>query len=438
MNRSELLRLAVGQIGTALGYMILTMNLQSFFQYTAFAGHAWDYTLSFSIMTIAFGAGALTYLFAGYISDKTLTRWGRRRPYLLMAIPGAIALTLLGINYSVLPLIGSFILLSCLGVIFTVTYRLMYTNYWALFMDLTKPEDRVKSTITFNFFGLIGTGIAITIPISSGIGDPINNSYFFITILGGLVFLVFVLLVFFFGPREDLEAIRMQHEQGLHPPSILSSITGTLKNKEFKNYAISAFFASFVYSMAMFILKPFIEWKTEQRIPSVAISFYLILASVLPIALIGFYFCNWASKRWGKRTVYQRALLFGIIAYPLSSLLAAQGGTISMIIQLIFLMTIILFVVVVILSYQNAILMDITPKGQEATYTGVLFFIAVLPIPIASAIAGPILDIFNFDVLGFWIGNDFGYVLIVLIMAISLVISYIFLRRLKYEEVLEA
>ncbi|MDD1776681.1 MAG: hypothetical protein LUQ65_00825, partial [Candidatus Helarchaeota archaeon] len=128
--------------------------------------------------------------------------------------------------------------------------------------------------------------------------------------------------------------------------------------------------------------------------------------------------------------------LIGFIAFPIVTLLAAQGDSISLVIQLIILITVMLSVVVIILSYQNAILMDITPKGKEATYSAVFFFITVIPIPIASAIAGPVLDIFTFDVLGFWIGQDFAYVILILIMSLALFVSFLFLRRVRYQEVL--
>ena len=436
MNKSELIRLSIAQIGLVLTYNILTMNLQNFFVKTAFAGDPFANTLAFTVVTIAFGAGAFTYLISGWLSDRTVTRWGKRHPYLLFSIPGAIAFILLGLNFHPLSISYLLILLACLATAYTVTYRLSYTSYWSLYMDLTKPEDRVKSAITFNLFALIGIAIALIIPIPPEIVDPTSYSYFNITLIAGLVYIASIIFVFFFGPKENIEEIRKQHALKTEQPSVLSSIKETLKDENFRKYAISAFFASIFYYTAMFILKPFIEWKTEGRTPPIQIDFMIILLMLLPIALIIFYFCNWASKKWGKRTMYKRGTLIGFIAFPILTLLAAQGSSISLVIQLIILIVVMLSVVVIMLSYQNAILMDITPKGKEATYSGVFFFITVIPIPIASAIAGPILDIFTFDVLGFWIGQDFAYVILILIMSLALFLSFIFLRRVRYQEVL--
>ncbi len=431
MNKSELIRLSIAQIGLVLTYTILTMNLQNYFMKTAFAGDPFPNTLAYLVITIAFGLGALTYLFAGWLSDRTVTRWGKRRPYLLFSIPGAVIFMLLGLNFLPLSLTSLFIILSCLASIYTITYRLSYTSYWSLYMDLTKPEDRVKSTITFNLFALIGIAIALIIPIPPEIVDPATYNYFFITLPAGLVYIAAILFVFFFGPKENLEEIKtLKPEQ----PSILRALSDTLKDKTFKQYAVSAFFASLCYCMIMFVIKPFIEWKTELRTPAIQISFMMILLLLLPIIIVLFLFFNWAAKKYGKRTMYRRGTLIGSISFPLLIFLAVQGNPFFLIVQLMILVVVVLFVLGAILSYQNAILMDIAPKGKEATYTSVFFFIVVIPIPIASAIAGPLLDIFTYDVLGFWVGQDFAYALIFLFMACALLVSYLFLGRVQYKE----
>ncbi|NVM27222.1 MAG: MFS transporter [Candidatus Helarchaeota archaeon] len=438
MERSELIKLSMGSIGMTLSYNVLTMNLQDYFRKTAFSGSPDPWLLAYLVFTIAFGAGALTFLFAGWLSDRTYTRWGKRRPYFLFAIPGAIALFLLGFNYVPLPVASAFILLSCLAMVYTITYRLMYTSYFALYQDLTKPEDRVKATITFNLFGLVGIVVAIVIPLA----ENSNTNYIFVTLICGVVYIATVIFALVFGPREKLEEIQKERAQKIENPSILSSIHETFKDKTFKNYAFSSFFAAFSYSMVMFILKPFLEWKTELRPNPIPIPFFILLGSLLPVALLIFYFCSYGAKRWGKRTFFGRTLMVGFLTFPILIFLSNQGSDISLIIQLYIVSIAILFVIVTVLSLQNAILMDITPKGKEATYSGVFFFVTVLPFPLSATLAGVFLSVFDYDVAGFWRGvptegGDFAYGLIALIMAISLFISWLFLRRVKYEEVKE-
>jgi hypothetical protein len=320
----------------------------------------------------------------------------------------------------------------------------MYTSYFALFQDLTKPEDRVKTIVIFGLFGLVGVVGAIMLPLF----DPATQSnYFFFTLICGIAYIGTVLFAFFFGPKENLNRI-----QKVDHPSMLGSIKLTFQDKNFKNYAISALFASFTYAMAMFIIKPFLDWKTNPgfgtiespripRVPAIPVDFMIIIATLLPMALIIFYFCSFAAKKWGKTRFYKKALMVGFMTFPFMIFLANQGDSISLIIQLYILIIGVLFLVVVILGLQNAILMDITPKGKEATYTAICFFITVIPYPFASQIAGVLLSTLNYNVAGFWVGNttgsDFAYGLMILIMGILLFLSYFFIRRVKYEEVME-
>ncbi len=437
MNKKDLINLSIAQIGLVLAYNVLTMNLQDYFQYSAFGGSANpnSWLLAFSVITIAFAAGAFTYLFAGWLSDKTYHKWGRR-PYLLTAIPGAIALMFLGFNFIALEVVTSFIIITSLATTFAVTYRLMYTSYFALYQDLTEPEDRAKTTIIFSIFGLFGVAGAIIMPLAP---KTPGANYLVVTILCGGLYIGTILYSYFMGPKENLDRIQKEER-----PGVLRSIRETFKDKDFKNYALSSFFAGFTYSAVMFMLKPFLDWKTNSingRPVIIEIPFMLIIVSLLPIALFIFWFCGYASKKWGKRRFFGWALLIGAVTFPFMILFTNQGSASSLIIQLYILIIIVLFVVVVILSLMNALLMDVTPTGKEATYSGVFFFITVAPFPFASQLLGVLLSSFNHDIAGFWYGNnngsDFAYGLMIVIMGFSLLVSWLFLRRVKYQEVME-
>ena len=114
--------------------------------------------------------------------------------------------------------------------------------------------------------------------------------------------------------------------------------------------------------------------------------------------------------------------------------LGVVGTGISMFIQVFIIICIILFVVIAILTFEYAILMDLAPPGREATYSGVYLFVIVIPIPIASALLGPIRDFLSIDVLGFWTGESFSFAIIFLMNAIFLAFSYLFLRKIHTTE----
>jgi hypothetical protein len=114
--------------------------------------------------------------------------------------------------------------------------------------------------------------------------------------------------------------------------------------------------------------------------------------------------------------------------------LGVVGTGILLFIQVLIIISLILFVVIAILSFQYAVLMDLTPSGREATYSGVYLFVIVIPIPIASALIGPIRDWLSIDVLNFWHGESFSFAVIFLITTIFLAVSYLFLRQIQSTE----
>jgi len=379
-------------------------------------------TLSYSIITISFTAGAITYIFAGYLSDKTRTRFGRRRPFLLLVIPAATAYIFLGVSFASLSIPLTFAFFAIMASIYAILYRFNYCAYWALYMDLTKPEERVTTSIIFNLFGTIGTVVALVLtPILQEV-----ISFFMITLFVGLIFMGTVLFAFFFGPKEDLEKIQKEDEMGTAPTKITDTLKETISNKNFAKYLFASFFFVLGFQLSVLILIPYLEIQ--------AIELLYLLPCILPIAIFYFIFFNRIAKSWGKLKAFRFIIIFGVCTIPITMFLGVVGTGVILFIQVLIIISLILFVVIAILSFQYAVLMDLTPTGREATYSGVYLFVIVIPIPIASALIGPIRDLLSIDVLNFWHGESFSFAIIFLITTIFLAISYIFLRQIQSTE----
>ncbi|MHA1132081.1 MAG: MFS transporter, partial [Candidatus Helarchaeota archaeon] len=227
MKKAELIRLSVGQIGNACAFMVMFLFLPNYFADNIFVGSPFANTLAFLTITISFTGGAITYLFAGYLSDRTNTRWGKRRPFFLMVIPSGIAYIFLGFNISVFSIGGMFVFLSVMATTYAVLYRLEYCAYWSLYMDLTSPEERITTSITFNLFGTFGTlGALILFPVFEKI-FPTN--YSLITLIFGLIFIGTVLFAFFFGPREDLTKLGEKSDLD----NLLTTLKETTADRDF-------------------------------------------------------------------------------------------------------------------------------------------------------------------------------------------------------------
>jgi len=416
MKKSDLLKLSVGNIGNAWAFMMIFLFLPNFLIEDIFTGDPLANTLAYSVITISITAGAITYLFAGYISDKTMTRWGKRRPFFLLAIPAGICYLFLGAVSSSAPVMTNFIFVTIIATVYAVLDRMQYCCYWSLYMDLTNPEERITTSVTFNMFGLIGTVGALFL-------TPILNKFLpfsTIIILVAGVYMATILFAFFFGPREDVEKLQDKREtQGY-----FTCLKECVRERNFLIYLIATFFFVLGYSISVLILIPFIEYH------SIGITYMLI--ALLPVALFYFYIFNRLAKTWGRLKAFKFALLVGIITLPICVFLAA-GLVPLQFIPVFFIIVIILQVVIGILTFQYAVLMDLTLEGREAFFAGLFLFVIVIPIPVSSSLIGPIRDFLSYEYL-IWSGENFSFIVIFLITAIFLLVSYLFLRKIKIKK----
>src|SRR5512142_1714833 len=227
--------------GTAdLGISLLTAAIQFFllFFYTDIAG------IDPALPVMALLAGKLTWdalndpLF-GYFSDRTRSRWGRRKPYMLLgAIPFGLTVWLL---FSIPPgLTGVTAFLAVLGsfLLADTTQTLVSVPYYALSAELTYDYDERTSLISvrmiFTVLGYI-LGAAATTAVAGmfiGMGWSKNAAYSGMGAVFGAV-AVITLLVTTFGVKErarpDLQPAKMP---------ALRQIAHVFKNRPFVQYMI--------------------------------------------------------------------------------------------------------------------------------------------------------------------------------------------------------
>ena len=167
--------------------------------------------------------------FIGYLSDRTHSRWGRRRPYLLFfAIPFGAAFVMMFRNPGIASQNGKFIWAMLTYVFFCTVYSFTNIPYNALLPEMTTDYNERTNISgykqTFAVIGtLLGAGAAMPLMAIFGGGSP-----GFIGMSAIFGFLAAVsLLVTFFSVREP-EVIEISKKN-----SVLAALKDVISNKPY-------------------------------------------------------------------------------------------------------------------------------------------------------------------------------------------------------------
>jgi GPH family glycoside/pentoside/hexuronide:cation symporter len=104
---------------------------------------------------------------AGFLSDNTRTRWGRRRPWLLTGLPFYVGILVLVYAVPKPFLHGNALFWYALVIffLFEAAYTIMSVNYKALFPELFQGlRERAHASSTYQGFSMLGELVGFSIP----------------------------------------------------------------------------------------------------------------------------------------------------------------------------------------------------------------------------------------------------------------------------------
>ncbi len=251
-----------------------------------FVGRSWDY---------------INDPIIGFLSDRTRTRWGRRRPFLLFgALPFALSFILLWLspNFSKTGLI---IYYSLGYIVYEALATAVYMPYFALTPELTEDYDERTQLTSFRMlFNIIGSLTAYIFPmmvIGSMIPENTHRVLLMSVIAGAIAGtpLIFV----FLGTREKKEHIREEK------PKLIPSLKAAFKNRPFVFgagiYLLTWMTILVVETNLLIYIKYIVQREGQSSI---------IMASIFITAILALPLWNWAAKHWSKRLAYIIGIAF--------------------------------------------------------------------------------------------------------------------------------
>jgi len=298
VNKLKKICYSFGAVATALSYQAFSTYIIFFYVDTL--------RLKASLAAVAmliYGVwNAINDPIAGFISDSTKTKWGRRIPYVLFgAIPFGLIYFLLWTppfsSSDMTALFWYFLILICL---FDALYTVVVLNWASLFPEMYPSlKERAQVNSYRQTFGMIGLMIGIALPpiIYSNIGWAKMGAIF-----GALITIAY--LVSLIGSKEDLK-----YSQG-KPLKLIKAIRSTISNFPFITFVLSNLLIQYAFTMVLAIIPFYSKYVLQSR----AIETTFVLGCAFIVAMPMMFVWRALSVRFGAKNCYMAAIIEFLLA----------------------------------------------------------------------------------------------------------------------------
>ena len=241
----------------------------------------------------------------GFLSDNTRTKWGRRRPWLLIGTPLLVLFFIL--FYNVPGFIQSdkvmlFIYMLLMYILTGTLDSLVNANYGSLFIELfKKDEDRAKTNGIRQICQLFA--MAISIALTPMITEKIG--YQLTAIIYGVLAL-FVMMYCFWGCRET----ETNYEE-MEKPKLIPSILALVTNPRFWIYGLAGAF----YSAAFSLISQALPFYVKYTLGLGGSTTTIMLGIVLGVAVIGILIWSKLAKKMPIMTVWRIGFIIMAVSF---------------------------------------------------------------------------------------------------------------------------
>jgi GPH family glycoside/pentoside/hexuronide:cation symporter len=290
-KRNKSFNYAIGMFGTSI-----PINMLKTFAFTF-------YVLGLGVTTKQWAAMLFIYTFIdaldnpvyGILSDRTRTRWGRRRPWLVIGTP---LLILCFIAFYNIPAFQSGNAIFAYGMLFYILTgtldSVINANYAALFPELFRDDvSRAKTNALRQAFQLVAMiiSIALTPMVTEALGYGLTAIIY--GILGGVV----ILYMTFTCRERDPEPEEAK-------PGLWKALKDLLTNKKFWIAGLANAF----YSAAMSLVLASVAFYVEYALGLSGGQSTFLLAAVLVVAIAGVAVWAWLVRKFSLIPIWRTAL----------------------------------------------------------------------------------------------------------------------------------
>ncbi len=239
---------------------------------------------------------AIDNIIYGYLSDRTRTKWGRRRPWLVIGTPIFCICFFMFYSPNLFVLNnGLFVFCALLYTITGTLDSLINANYGALFPDLFQSDEKRAKTNAmkqaFQFVAMM-IGIAATPMVVNVIGYSMTALIY--AIIGGGTILFCIL-----GCHENPNYVQMEK------PKLILSLNTLFKNKKFWIAGVANAF----YSAALGLVMASIPLYAKYALGIDSTKQSILFASVLLVAIASVALWAFWVKKYTLLKVWRIALI---------------------------------------------------------------------------------------------------------------------------------
>jgi GPH family glycoside/pentoside/hexuronide:cation symporter len=374
---------------------------------------------SISVVMIIYGiVNAFLNLFAGHLSDRTHTRFGRRIPYIALAsLPFAAAFYFL-FAPPALGHTGLLVYFIVLTFLFDLFFTFTALNAGALFPEMYPEErDRVFVSALQQVFSIIGMIAGVALAKSLGAALSWHMMALIFAGIGALTMYV-SLYGSFENPKYSEEPFKLKE-----------AIQATFQNRRFVIYVTASFLIQFTTTMFMGVS----SFYTKYVVPLDALQNSLFLGFIFIVAMpVSFIWARLAVKFTTAKMVLYAVVIFMLVS---AAFLFDQTPTHLLIHGLIMGIPISGFMVLMTVLLADVIDYDaiLTGKRREGMYLGMNGFIVRLGMSLQYAVMAIFFQVSGYNenaaiqssrtVMGFRLLLG-GVPLIFLIVALLLLFKY--------------